>query len=175
VSSVTREFYTKLWSFDSAFRSRMAAAVATQTDLLYGRALGRLESVLHARSNKTFNSMEKATFTTSRGNPLGKVFSDYYIARFYELGFGGYEGQVRSYPRRVSVVNQTDRVRGAVRAQLKWTKKHGGTVTVPAGMTIVKAYTRKMRWIQLAFLAPALDDQRSQIRAAFEAAAHGGA
>jgi hypothetical protein len=121
-------------------------------------------SVLKQRKGKLLRSLKMETYETPNG-PGGRVFSKWYIARFYEMGFGGKTVKVDRHTRKVKSRN----VRGEVVGKDGKVRRK----KIAQGIAYVKQHERKLPRIHKSFLKSSLDEKRPAIRAAFKAATTG--
>lgn len=94
------------------------------------------------------------------------VGNPWYVARFYELGFGGKAVKVRAHTRRVKGLDVKSKVRNA---------KGRMTTKTIKGTGQVKAYSRNLKRVERPVLKAALEEMRSDVRAALAEAIQGAA
>ncbi len=141
-STSSTERIRTLGDFDERVKERLRIIVGVQGAELYSRARAKLGgAVLGVRTGQTLASLKLRLFE-NQYHIGANVYSQWYIARFYEKGFGGKTVQVKVHTR----------------------------LGHP-----VKAHTMKIARQQRPFLKPTLEEQRSAIRAALDAAVHGAA
>jgi hypothetical protein len=148
-----------LTDFDESIRAKLAQVIeAKARELLSGMRSKVSGGVLHVRKGRLLNSLDMQTYETANG-PGARIFSRWYIARFYEQGFGGKTFDVKGHVRRVKARN--------VRAKVL-NEKTGKTSNRKAGQGIafVKAHNRNIPRTQKSFMKSTLEQHRAEIRSA---------
>jgi hypothetical protein len=154
-----------LLKLEESVVARVRAVVEDKAQEVLSRAKARASGqVLRVRKGRLLRSLQMKTYESEAG-PGAKVFSRWYIARFYEEGFGGKTVQVKPHTRRVKSRDVRERVQG----------ENGKTrrKRVAQGIGFVKQHDRTIPRVQRPFLRPSLDEMRPSIRRAFAAAVKG--
>jgi hypothetical protein len=167
---VGAEKVRSLVDFSERVRVRLWQVFANQGAAVYQGAETKLSgSVLAVRKGRLSRSLKVKPYETEYGFGV-RVYSSWYIARFWEKGFGhGQTFKVNGYTRRFSGNDRTGVVAGKsteTRTRIRFRKTASGVV-------FVKAHQRVINQAARPFLKPSLDDQRGSIRAAVAAAVKG--
>jgi hypothetical protein len=158
-STSNTEAVTALFTFEKAVLDRIRTLVAQKATELAEKARamtkGRIAASIKVKTIDNDYSLK------------GVVFSKWYIARFYDLGYGGKTIQVKSYPRRVKSKDVKEKLRNA--------KGRMVSKIATKGTTLVQSHDRKLPRIHKPFMTAALDSMRAGIKQALQDAIRGAA
>lgn len=158
-TAVDGEFVKTLFDYEETVKARLRVAIHDQVELLHSHAQSKAASVLGVRKGKLVNSIKTGYYENENGIG-GRVYSEWFIARFYERGYGGKEVSVKAYTRRVKSRNVSAKIEGRKRR-------------VAMGVAFVDAHSRTLERMQRPFLKPSLEERRTQVRAALIHAVEG--
>lgn len=145
-----------LSTFESAAMERLRAVIKQKSQELAERArakvTGRLASSVKVRD------------VDNKFGIKGVIRSPWFVARFFELGYGGKTVRVKAHVRRVRALDIKTRVQDAKgRMRTKTIKGRGD----------VKAHTRELPRIHRPYMSLALDEMRNDIKNALQQAITG--
>lgn len=153
-SSIKKEHITTLTTFESAVLDKLRVVVAQKAQQLAERAKtkvpGRLSSKITVKDIDNNYGIK------------GVIANKWYVARFFELGYGGKPHRVSGYTRRVSSRD--------VRGKVADAKGRMRTKLLAKGFANVKTHNRTLPRIHRPFLSAALEEMRLDIRSAMEQA-----
>lgn len=167
---VGSEKIRSLVDFDEKVRARLRAAIDAQAQDLLTRSQALASGgALHVRKGRLLRSLKMKPYESEFGFGA-RVFSGWYIGRFWEQGFGhGKSFNVKAHVREVKSRSRTGIVK-AREGKRRTSIKYGQTA---AGIAFVKAHKRVINQPARSFLKAALDPMRGQIRSALAQAVKG--
>jgi predicted PhzF superfamily epimerase YddE/YHI9 len=159
-----------LLDFEEKVKVRLRQVIQTQAAQVLSRAkVAASGAVLKPHKGRILNSIQMESYESDKGFGA-RVFSDWYIGRFWETGFGkGKAFAVKAHTRHVKAQDTFRIEQGKTlktRSRLRYVKSG-------QGVAFVKAHTRKIDQKPRSFLRSSLEPLRSQIRAALAAAVKG--